>query len=219
MDAKSIQRAHRRGRMALGLAVILGVVFAGWLAGWLGHPPVILSQAQVAGAKREDGVPRPRQGLVATAENRGKVLFGRSCDSCHPGGREGKGADLLSPEFRRDFKTEADIIQLVRQGTCEMPAYNRFFLADDDLAQIAKFVLGRAKSDPSAASRPPLPALDGPGILQNKCASCHAEIDKPIDARDVQVLFALDDMAKCGGLTAEQKSVLRTFLQAQQQRR
>jgi len=163
-------------------------------------------------------VPRSRQGLVLTAENRGQVLFGRSCDSCHPGGREGRGVSLLTPEFRRDFKTEADIVQLVRDGTCNMPAYNRFLLADEDLVPIAQFVLNRAKVAATAASAPPLPALDGPGILQHRCASCHARIDKPIDARDVQVLYALDTMAKCAGLTTEQKTVLRTFLQAQQAR-
>lgn len=214
----NLEAAHRRGQLTILAAGVLGVLVVGWLSGWLGPSPSGFALINEPATGPEAGVPRLRQGLVLTTENRGQVLFGRSCDSCHPGGREGRGADLLSAEFRRDFKTEADIVQLVRGGTCTMPAYNRFILADDDLAQIAKFVLGRAKAAPSATSRPALPALDGPGILKIKCMNCHATLDPPLDPRDVQVLFALDEMAKCAGLTAEQKTVLRTFLRAQQGR-
>jgi mono/diheme cytochrome c family protein len=155
---------------------------------------------------------------VLATDNRGQVLFGRYCDSCHPGGREGKGIDLLSPELRRDFQTESQVIQLVRDGTCKMPKFDRFLLADADLGEIAKFTLDRAKAAVSASPSSPLPPLDGQGIFQNKCVVCHNSIDVPIDPRDVQVLFALDQMGKCAGLTAEQKTALGAFIRSQQVR-
>lgn len=221
-DAKIIQQAHKRGRMVVFAALAAGIGIAVLLMGWFWQPPAALVEAVSVRSQEDGGVPRPRQGLILTDENRGRVLFGRSCDSCHPGGGAGGGerggVDLLNPEFRRDFKTEADIIQLIRNGTCEMPAFSRFVLADDVVAQIAQYVLARAKAHPSAASKSPLPALDGPGIIKYKCTDCHNAIDKPFDARDVQVLFALDEMSKCGGLTSEQKNVLRTYLQSQQAR-
>jgi len=221
-DAKIMQQAHKRGRMVVVAALAAGLGIAVLLMGWFWQPPAALVQVVSANAQQDGGVPRPRQGLILTDENRGRVLFGRSCDSCHPGGQAGGGerggVDLLNPEFRRDFKTEADVVQLIRNGTCEMPAFSRFVLADDVVSQIAQFVLARAKAHPSASSKPPLPALDGPGILRNKCMNCHDTIDPPLDPRDVQVIFALDEMSKCAGLTTEQKSVLRTYLQSQQGR-
>ncbi|MEK7214033.1 MAG: cytochrome c [Chloroflexota bacterium] len=215
-DATRIARAHRRGMTLLVLSLVLGVAFTGWLQGWVGSPHFSVTAGVGGGAATGGAVPRARQGLVANAENRGQVLFGRSCDSCHSAGGEGRGVALVTPEFRRDFKAETDIIQLVRDGTCRMPAYSRAFLADGDLAEIAKFTLARARAAPGAQASPPLTPLDGRGILETKCLSCHNTIDKPLDARDVQLLFALDEMAKCAGLTAEQKAVLRTFLRSQQ---
>jgi hypothetical protein len=97
-----------------------------------------------------------------------------------------------------------------------MPAYSRFLVSDGDLSEISKFVVSRAKAvDPS----PPPPPLDGAGILEKKCNNCHATIEPHLDPRDVQVLFALNDMAKCAGLTAEQRNVLRSYLLAQQAQR
>lgn len=210
-----IAKAHGRGRVAVALAAVLGIAVAGWLAGWFG-PSVAVMQNLTIFQSRGGEMPRPAHGLVLTSENRGQVLFGRSCDSCHPGGGEGRGPSLVSPDFRRDFLTERDVIQLVRDGTCEMPKFDRFLLADDALAEIAKYVKARAASVGALEGKPQLAPLDGPGIFQQKCADCHVRIDKPVDARDVQVLYALDEMAKCGGLTTDQKSVLKTYLQQMQ---
>ncbi|MBI4498541.1 MAG: cytochrome c [Chloroflexi bacterium] len=236
-----VQRVHLRGlavlafAVALGLGVVLGLGMwdaqhrgvaspregrAGVVLGlgtWLAQRSGVAAAAE--GGGRAEQMPRPRTGLVATNENRGQVLFGRYCDSCHPGGREQKGKDLLGPAFRRDFQTEADVVKLVREGTCVMPAYDRFFLPDGDVAEIAKFVVARAQAAASADPTPPLPPLDGQGILGQKCAACHDTIDLPLNPRDPQVLYVVDvDMARCAGLTAQQTTALRTFLLEQQRR-
>jgi len=210
-------RGSVEGLVLLVVAVVLGVGTAVGLAAWSAEPRALaLSDS---GHQESLGVPRSSSGLVATTENRGQVLFGRYCDSCHPGGEEGRGVSLATLEFRRDFQTQTQVAQVVRDGTCKMPAYNRFLLADADLAEMAKFVLSHAEAATREDPSPPLPPLDGAGILDKKCNNCHATIEPHLDPRDVQILFALNDMAKCAGLTTDQRNVLRAYLLAQQSQR
>jgi mono/diheme cytochrome c family protein len=206
-------RVEAKGLALIGLAVVLGVAAALGLVAWSAEPKALALSG--SGSQENVGAPRSSSGLVATTENRGQVLFGRYCDSCHPGGDEGRGVSLVSKEFLRDFHNEAQIAQLVRDGTCKMPAYTRFLVSDGDLSEMSKFVLGRAQ----AAAPPPLPPLEALAILEQKCNTCHATIEPHLDPRDVQILFALNDMAKCAGLTADQRNVLRAFLLAQQGQR
>ncbi|MBM2826183.1 MAG: Cytochrome oxidase, cbb3-type, subunit [Dehalococcoidia bacterium] len=219
-DIRALKRAHLQGKAVLALGVVLGLAFSLWLSGGLGPPRSLLSANSLAlGNHSENTMPRLRHGLVLTEETRGRVLFGRYCDSCHPGGEEGRGESLVSEEFQRDFQNEFQITQLVRDGTCIMPAYNRFFLADGDLAEIAKFALGRSQAAAQVRATAPLPPLDGPGIMQQKCANCHDTVDPPLDTRDPQVLYVMElEMARCAGLTAVQKETLRTHLLSQQVR-
>lgn len=216
-NPEGARQAHRRGLALLGAAAVLGVGMAVWLGSWGADFRVRAAIIQGGGEAIER--PHPRAGLVPTNENRGQVLFGRYCDSCHPGGEKNKGKDLLGPEFRRDFRTEGDIVQLVREGTCVMPAYNRFVLPDADVAEMAKFTLARAKAAASTDPTPPLPALDGQGIMNQKCDACHNTIDLPLNPRDPQLLYVVDTtMARCAGLTAQLRTELRTFLLEQQRR-
>ncbi len=211
------RRRSLEGLALLVAAVVLGVGVAVGLAVWSAKPRA-LALSDGSGLEQHVGVPRSSSGLVASTENRGQVLFGRYCDSCHPGGEEGRGVSLASLEFRRDFQTQTQVAQLVRDGTCKMPAYTRFLLADGDLAEMSKFVLSRAEAATREDPSPPLAPLDGAGILEKKCNNCHATIEPHLDPRDVQILFALNDMAKCAGLTANQRDVLRAYLVAQSQR-
>lgn len=212
--------AARSGLALLGLSVVLGIAFSGFVGGWFGITVVDVSNRLPFGHATSGEMPRPRQGLVLTPDNRGQVLFGRYCDSCHPAGRESKGADLLGREFRRDFQNEFQISQLVREGTCVMPKYDRFLLGDDDLAEIAKFTLARAKTAAAADGAPPLPPLDGPKIMQEKCVTCHNTLDPPLDPRDPQIIHAVEvDMGRCAGITAVQQKVLVDFLLQQQRGR
>lgn len=213
-------RVHLLGVGMLALAIALGVGVAGWLAGWYGPERVALLEL-LPGANRQGmDTPRPRQGLVLRGDSRGQVLFGRYCDSCHPAGGKARGESLIAPEFRRDFQNEFQIAQLVREGTCLMPKFDRFLLADADLEAVAKFTLSRAKAAGEAKGIAPLPPLDGPGILREKCETCHNESVAPtLDPRDPQISYILEvDMARCAGLTAVQKQTLRDHLLSQQGR-
>lgn len=207
--ARAVKRARRQGLAVVALAVVFGIAVTGWMGGWFGPSMSSLAGTLAIAPSANAEMPRPRQGLVPSSENKGQIIFGRYCDSCHPGGEASKGKSLVSPEFRRDFENEFQIAQLVREGTCVMPKYDRFLLPDGDLAEIAKFTLARAKADGS----PPPPPLDGPGIMREKCATCHNTLDPPLDPRDPQVTHAVEvDMGRCAGLTAVQKKVLIDFL-------
>ncbi len=200
------------GLLIFAIAAGLGLTF--WLGTWGTQQRVQTAIAAAGGEVAQ--MPHPRTGLVPSAENLGQVLFGRYCDSCHPGGNAQKGENLLNAEFRRDFHTEAEVLQIIRDGTCTMPAYTRFMIPDNDAAEIAKFTLARAKAAGASDPSPALAQLDGKQIMVAKCADCHNRIDKPLDARDVQVIFALDEMSRCAGLTGTQKDALRTYLRSQQ---
>jgi cytochrome c5 len=156
--------------------------------------------------------------LILTAENKGQVLFGRYCDSCHPGGEEGRGKSLISTQFLRDFQKDSDVTQLAREGTCIMPKFSRFLLADGDMGEVSKFVVSRAKASTQGAS--PLPPLDGASILGQRCANCHDGNNIPyINPRDPDTLKTLEtEMATCAGLTVDQRKVLREYLLAEQSR-
>jgi mono/diheme cytochrome c family protein len=79
--------------------------------------------------------------LVNGVDNYGQVLFGRYCDSCHPGAEAGTGANLRTAQSRRQYSTEDSISRLVRAGGFDMPAFPMQIVSDDDLAQIARYLL------------------------------------------------------------------------------
>ncbi|GEM_PF-5860646 len=142
-EAKIMQQAHKRGRMVVLLALVAGVGIAVLLMGWFGQPPAALVQVVSVHSQQDMGVPRPRQGLILTNENRGRVFFGRSCDSCHTAGKETSlGAGLVSRQFKRQYDTEAKIIRLVREGGFDMPIFSKELISDADLSEIAKYVIG-----------------------------------------------------------------------------
>jgi len=84
--------------------------------------------------------PRPAVGLVERSDNRGQVLFGRYCDSCHPAGREGIGSDLEGTQVKRQYTSDEKIITYVRAGGFDMPAFPKTLISDEDLAAIAAYV-------------------------------------------------------------------------------
>jgi mono/diheme cytochrome c family protein len=131
------RRAHILGIVWVVSGAVLGIVVFAWLAGvgatqtgWL-----VPSRPRVTAVE-----PRPAVGLVERSDNRGQVLFGRYCDSCHPGGREGIGSDLEGTQVKRQYTTEDKIVKLVRGGGFDMPAFAKNLISDEDLATLATYV-------------------------------------------------------------------------------
>ena len=123
---------HVRGLAVLALGIACGLVVFAWIA-LRGAPPAGSAQAAVPFGIRES--------LVLRSDNRGQVLFGRYCDSCHPAGQEGIGASLRSPQFKRTITTSEQIAGVVRKGGFDMPPFPPDLINDDDLNQIAAYVL------------------------------------------------------------------------------
>ena len=144
-DARSamVQQAHRRGQAVLLVAAAAGVGVALWIVGVFGATPASLFQNFSVSPPSEQSVPRLRPGLVATTENRGRVLFGRYCDSCHTAGQETSlGSSLRSRQFKREFNTEAEITRRIREGGFDMPVYSKDLLSDADMDEIVRYVMG-----------------------------------------------------------------------------
>lgn len=131
-----------RGLGLLALAVLAAIATVALLAAWSNNPqPLLVSEP--AG-----GVPRARTGLVSTSQNAGQVLFGRYCDSCHTGGREFTGPSLRSARFKGQNPTVEKIITLVRKGGFDMPAFPPTLISDEEVQQIAEFVVSLPEDKP-----------------------------------------------------------------------
>jgi mono/diheme cytochrome c family protein len=143
----ALRRARTRGRLTLAFSIVAGLVVFGWIANWGGSQTAVWEGAAFLDGiapRQQDAASLPlraRESLVLRSDNRGQVLFGRYCDSCHPAGNEGLGASLRSAQFKRTFTTQERIVAYVRRGGFDMPAYPPDFLPDADLADIAAYVL------------------------------------------------------------------------------
>jgi mono/diheme cytochrome c family protein len=79
---------------------------------------------------------------VPTSENRGKVLVGRYCDSCHTDAREMTGPSLRTAQFKGQYRSADEIIHFVRTGGFDMPAYPETLVSDAEMQLISEYILG-----------------------------------------------------------------------------
>lgn len=80
---------------------------------------------------------------------RGARLFENTCAACHAGGGNvigfARGKNLKSKALAKyGYDTKESIVQLMRDGKGIMPSYAKDKLSDDELEDIAEFVLQRA---------------------------------------------------------------------------
>jgi mono/diheme cytochrome c family protein len=146
-----MRRTHASGLLLLAVAIALGVgvVYAlrpgagATFAAWFPGGPALSVGAPAGGAgEGAAGVPRSRTGLVPTSENRGKVLFGRYCDSCHTDAREMTGPSLRTAQFKGQYRSADEIIHFVRTGGFDMPAYPETLVSDEEMQLISEYILG-----------------------------------------------------------------------------
>jgi mono/diheme cytochrome c family protein len=131
----SRSRSGWMGRGLVILAALLGIV-AFVIIAQMGTGPT----SRAPEATGRVGTTQLSPALVDGVDNHGQVLFGRYCDSCHPGAGAGIGANLRTAQSHRQYSTEDSIIRLVRAGGFDMPAFSTQMVSDDDLAQIASYV-------------------------------------------------------------------------------
>ena len=146
VTAVALRRTHQRGLLTLALSIVCGGATFAWLTAWTGvtpaatwaesgfiKPGVLHSASAQAGAARES--------LVLRSDNRGQVLFGRYCDSCHTAGGGAYGPSLRSAQFKRSVTSPEKVADVVRKGGFDMPAFTPSLLSDADLKDIAAYVL------------------------------------------------------------------------------
>ncbi|MEA2627324.1 MAG: hypothetical protein QOD06_3369 [Candidatus Binatota bacterium] len=95
---------------------------------------IALIAAACGSARRSLPIAGPQK--LASAElARGRDVFQRHCDSCHPGGEAGVGPainDKPLPRFLIRFQ--------VRHGLGAMPAFSADELRDDDLERLISYL-------------------------------------------------------------------------------
>jgi mono/diheme cytochrome c family protein len=141
-QSKTSRRVHRAGLGLLVFTTLLAVGVVLGLVSWSTTQRPLLAREQPA------GVPRPRAGLIPTSENRGQILFGRYCDSCHTAGRQVLGPSLRSAQFKNQYPTIDKIVQVVRTGGFDMPPYPPDLLSDEDLRKIVEFIQSLPEENP-----------------------------------------------------------------------
>lgn len=161
--SKKTRNSQRSGPLLLVFAIISGVIVVLGLGRWsndpagfqrfvdslLGGPTLSLSSTSLTSDNsRPAEMPRARTGLVLTSQNRGQVLFGRYCDSCHTGGREFAGPSFRTSEFKSEYASPDSIIKVVRAGGFDMPAFSDNLISDDDLRDIVQYVLSLPQDNP-----------------------------------------------------------------------
>jgi mono/diheme cytochrome c family protein len=126
------RRVHGLGALMVAAGALLGIGVFVWISSVGVIPTARPAQTTLTSAAAP--------ALVERSDNRGQVLFGRYCDSCHPGGRAGIGSDLEGTQVKRQYTTDDKVIKLVRSGGFDMPAFSTSLLSDEDLANIAVYV-------------------------------------------------------------------------------
>ena len=88
----------------------------------------------------------------------GATLFGANCNSCHPGGNAGVGPTLHGPRFLAGVPNVASITARIRSGGGEMPPFGPDQLSDQDVANVAAYIISlnlpSASPTPAPASKP-----------------------------------------------------------------
>ncbi|MBV8086084.1 MAG: c-type cytochrome [Chloroflexi bacterium] len=98
-------------------------------------------------------------GLDSAAVSAGATLFAASCSSCHPGGNAGVGPALHGEGFLAQVPSAAAIAAKIRSGGGEMPPFGTDQLSDQDVANIAAYIMSLnvavvSPTAPPPASRP-----------------------------------------------------------------
>jgi len=143
IEVHSQRQARTVGLSLIVAAIVLGVLVVIGLS--------LLSSLAATGSATDTtqagGPPEPATGLVDNGTNHGQVMFGHSCDSCHPGGNAAQGPSLRTAQIKSQYTADDQIIAYVRKGGFDMPAFGTDRISDADLAAIAGYVRSLPQAD------------------------------------------------------------------------
>jgi cytochrome c oxidase cbb3-type subunit III len=174
--------------------IVLG---AGLVGCALGSYALCLRQP-VQAAKERSGPETTKTQVDAAALAEGQSLFRGLCSGCHGGaGRGGKGPDLTRKKFSHG-STDADIINVIRNGVAKTTMKKLGdSLKDDQIAKLVLFIRSLQSAPAGNTWKPYLPgdAKAGRHIFfdpksKGQCAKCHT-----VDGEGGRVGPALDRIA------------------------
>ena len=118
-----------------GIAVVDGVVYAGW-GWWLANPPANADGGVIAFAVPPDGAPGTSQTTEGEAGDLGATVYRQRCAACHGGSGEGAtGPSMVDVD---DRLTRDEHITVVREGRGSMPAWDRT-LTEEEIEAVVDY--------------------------------------------------------------------------------
>ena len=118
-----------------GIAVVDGVVYAGW-GWWLANPPANADGGVIAFAVPPDGAPDTSQTTEGEAGDQGATVYRQRCAACHGGSGEGAtGPSMVDVD---DRLTRDEHITVVREGRGSMPAWDRT-LTEEEIEAVVDY--------------------------------------------------------------------------------
>ena len=118
-----------------GIAVVDGVVYAGW-GWWLANPPANADGGVIAFAVPPDGAPGTSQTTEGEAGDQGATVYRQRCAACHGGSGEGAtGPSMVDVD---DRLTRDEHITVVREGRGSMPAWDRT-LTEEEIEAVVDY--------------------------------------------------------------------------------
>jgi len=118
-----------------GIAVVDGVVYAGW-GWWLANPPANADGGVIAFAVPPDGAPGTSQTTEGEAGDPGATVYRQRCAACHGGSGEGAtGPSMVDVD---DRLTRDEHITVVREGRGSMPAWDRT-LTEEEIEAVVDY--------------------------------------------------------------------------------
>ena len=115
-----------------GIAVVDGTVYAGW-GWWFTSPPDDAQGGLIAFRLDGEAAPAPGDGEEAVS---GEDVYGENCARCH--GESGQGGSGPAMEGVADRLSEADHLEIVREGRSAMPAWEDT-LSEEEIAAVVDY--------------------------------------------------------------------------------
>ncbi|MFL5732052.1 MAG: c-type cytochrome [Chloroflexia bacterium] len=106
-------------------ALLGGVLLSACDSGSAAPTPTVEDSSQTSVLEASPGIPR------------GKAVFARYCNACHPGGLRGAGPSLIE---EAPHLSDAQIKDSVRKGRNRMPAYDETLISNDALDDLVAYV-------------------------------------------------------------------------------
>lgn len=97
----------------------------------------LTSALLVSACDSNSPAPAPTTVAAPTGVERGKVVYARYCNTCHPGGGRGAGPDILGPA---QTAGDGQLKTIVRNGKNRMPPFGESTISDEDLDSLVAYM-------------------------------------------------------------------------------